>query len=189
MTSRYDAENRCKSKGVKSTEIEDIVWRDIEQWLNHPGDLIIELDSEQDKEKARLVEEAERQSLEISLTSIENERKGYLRQNVRGIIGETELLAFLTELEQQKAAIQKRLDELKPQDQPEENTISPDLLEELRHRLKQGLSEQQRQEIARLLIRKIIMRTNIEGHIRTSIAEIDYRFPLGAVSTGSGRGS
>ena len=79
MTFRYDAENRCKSKMIKGTELEPIVWRDIEQWLNNPGELIQELENEQDRGKTQLVEEAERRTLESSLMSLEKERKGYLK--------------------------------------------------------------------------------------------------------------
>jgi hypothetical protein len=127
-----------------------------------------------------LVEEAERTGLSGALTKNESERKGYLRQNTQGILWDSELREFLAELEQRKATIQKRLDELTPRDQPEEAAIPADLLEEIRHRVKSRLSEEKRQEIARLLVRKITVKT--EGDDRRSMVEIDYRFPLDAVS-------
>ena len=67
MTSRYD--NRCQNKGIKGNEIEDIVWKDIEQWLLNPGDLVKELENEQDQSKAFLIEEAEKMNLEAPLPS------------------------------------------------------------------------------------------------------------------------
>ena len=189
MTSRYDVEDRCKSKGIKSSEIETIVWKDIEQWLNNPGELIQELENEQDRGKAQLVEEAERRTLEGSLMSLEKERKGYLKQHAQELISDQELREFLAELTTKKSTIEKRLEELKPQDQPEEDALPADLLEGLRRRVKEGLSEEKRQEIARLLVRKITIRTKTEGNERRSIVEIDYRFPVGAVSNRRDRGS
>jgi site-specific DNA recombinase len=181
--SRYDAVNRCQSKMVKGTEIETIVWRDIEQWLNNPGDLIKELENEQDQGKAALIEEAERRTLEASLIRIEKERKGYLYQNAQGLTEESELREFLSELAEKKSVIEKRLAELKPLDQPEEDALPADLLEELRRRVKEGLSEEKRQEIARLLVKSITIQTKTKETNRYCIAEVKYRFPIGAVSS------
>jgi site-specific DNA recombinase len=183
MTSRYDAENRCKSKGIKGSEIEGIVWNDIQQWLNNPGELIKELEGNQDQETTGLNQENEIKTLETSLLGLEKERKGYLRQNAQGFLGDQEMQEFLADLSKRKSFIEKRLDELKPHDQPEDESLPRDLLEELRRRLKEGLSEEKRQEIARLLVRNIKIKTKIEGDETRSIAEIDYRFPIGAVST------
>lgn len=180
MTSRYDAENRCNSKAIKGNKIESIVWQDIEHWLNDPRDLVKELESEQDQGKELLIKEAEIKNLETTINKVENERKGYLRQNAQGLLGDQELRDFLVELGLKKATLQTRLDELTPQNQPQEQAIPTDLLEDIRHRVKEGFSEEKRQEIARLLVRKIIVKT--EGDERKSTVEINYRFPVGAVS-------
>jgi hypothetical protein len=104
-------------------------------------------------------------------------------------VGDSELTEFLAELEQRKSVIEKRLEELKPHDQPEEDALPTDLLEDLRRRLKEGLSEEKRQEIARLLVRKITIKTKIEDNYKRSIAEVEYRFPIGAVSNRTDRHS
>jgi hypothetical protein len=48
--------------------------------------------------------------------------------------------------------------------------------------MKEGLSDEKRQEIARLLARKLTIRTKTEDNTKRSIAELDYRFLIGAVS-------
>jgi hypothetical protein len=58
-----------------------------------------------------------------------------------------------------------------------------DLLEELRQRVKEGLSDEKRQEIARLLVKTITIRTKTKDGNRFCIAEVAYRFTIGAVST------
>ena len=174
MTTRYDADGRCQSKMVKGTEIEPIVWQDIERWLREPGDLLKELEADQDQGKAA-IQEAERTALEARLTALERDKKGYHRQNAQGLLFDTELQDFLRELAESKATIEKRLTELTPRE-VEPKLIPVDLLQELRHRLDNGLTEEQRQEIARLLVKQITIRTNIDDGKRHCVAEVEYRF-------------
>ena len=130
-------------------------------WLREPGDLLKELEAEQDQDKSAAVQEAERTALESRLMKLELERKGYHRQNAQGLLSDTELQDFLKELAENKAAIEKRLTELTPREEPE--SLSFDLLQELRRRLDNGLSEEQRQEIARLLVKQITIQTKTEN--------------------------
>lgn len=187
MTSRYDSDNRCQSKMVKSTEIETIVWQDIERWLREPGDLLKELEADQYQGKAAAVQEAEITTLEARLMDLEREKKGYHRQNAQGLLSDAELQDFLKELAERKAAIEKRLVELTPHEAGPES-LPFDLLQELRHRLDDGLSEEQRQEIARLLVKQIIIQTKVDDGNRRCIAEVEYRFN-GAVNYRRGRDS
>ncbi len=187
MTSRYDSDNRCQSKMVKSTEIETIVWQDIERWLREPGDLLKELKAEQDQGKAAAVQEAERTTLEARLKELEREKKGYHRQNAQGLLSDAELQDFLKELAESKASIEKRLVELRPHE-VEPESLPFDLLQELRHRLDNGLSEEQRQEIARLLVKQIMIQTKVDDGNRRCVAEVEYRFN-GAVNYRTGMGS
>ncbi|MCX5998170.1 MAG: recombinase family protein [Chloroflexi bacterium] len=182
MLHRYDAETRCQSKGVKGTQIEAVVWRDIEQWLGNPGDLLDELQAQQDTGKAALAEEAERTALQAQLVKQEKERRGYHRQNAQGLLRDAELQGFLSEVAEKKAAIEKRLAELMPHDEDKHDTLPADLLDEIRRRLEAGLSEKDRQEIARLLVKRITVKTRVEGKRKQSIAEVEYRFPDGAVN-------
>ena len=186
MTSRYDSDNRCQSKMVKGTEIETIVWQDIERWLREPSDLLKELEAEQDHDKTA-AQETERTALEARMMDLEQEKKGYHRQNAQGLLSDAELQDFLKELAESKASIEKRLIELTPIE-AEPEPLPFDLLQELRHRLDNGLSEEQRQEIARLLVKQITIRTNIDDEKRHCVAEVEYRFN-GAVNYRRGKGS
>jgi hypothetical protein len=70
--------------------------------------------------------------------------------------------------------------------------LSEDLLDELRRRLDEGLDEQQRREIARLLVRKITIHTKpLDGGKKQASAVVEYRFPEhpGVVDDCTGRGS
>jgi site-specific DNA recombinase len=173
-TFRGDSNARCQSKMVKGTEIETIVWQDIERWLREPGDLLKELEAEQDQDKKTTGQEAEKTDLEVRLMKLEQEKKGYHRQNAQGLLSDAELQDFLKEVAEKKTDVEKRLAELTPREEPE--SLSVDLLQELRRRLDNGLSEEQRQEIARLLVKQIIIQTKTEDGNKYCIAEVEYRF-------------
>lgn len=183
---RHDSDNRCQSKMVKSTEIEPIIWRDIERWLREPGDLLKELEAQQDEDQTT-VQEAEKAALQTRLISLEQEKKGYYRQNAQEILPDLELQGFLKELAERKGTIEKRLIELTPRE-AEPESLPNDLLQELRDRLDNGLSEEQLQEICRLLVKRITIRTNIDNEKRYCVAEVEYRF-TGAVNYRRDRGS
>ncbi|MGA7727965.1 MAG: hypothetical protein WCA62_03825, partial [Dehalococcoidales bacterium] len=174
------SENRCQSKMIKSTEIETIVWQDIERWLRNPGEILNELNVENDRSKAAAVREAEITILRKRLSDLELEKKGYCRQNAQELLNDNDLRNFLKELETNKIAIEKRMDELTPIE-TELETLPVDLLQDLRRRLDNGLSEEQSQEIARLLVKQITIQTKMEDGNRYCKAEIQYRF-IGAVN-------
>ncbi len=72
-------------------------------------------------------------------------------------------------------------------------TATPDVLDELRRRVEGQLDIATRQELVRLLVRRIVVDTKIDDRGRKSAAiRIEYRFPapdLGVVPTHAGTGS
>ena len=89
--------------------------------------------------------------------------------------------------------IEERLKALQPE--PEEKQPEPldeDMLNELRKRLDTGLTPLQRQEIVRLLVKRINIYTEGEGKDRKARATIEYRITKPssvAVQTGNGTDS
>ncbi len=187
MISRYGSDGRCQSKMIKGTAIESIIWKDIERWFREPGDLLKELEAELNQGKDAAVEKTEIITLEARLKELEQEKNGYHRQNAKGFLMDEELQDFLNELADSKAAVEKRLIELAPQEAVQES-LPLDLLQELRRRLDGGLSEEQRQEIARLLVKRITIKTKGDDEKRHCEAEVTYRFN-DAVNYDRGRGS
>jgi len=67
--------------------------------------------------------------------------------------------------------------------------LDADLLNKLRGNLELGLTDQQRQEIVRLLVAGIVIRTTVhEDGAKDAAATIHYRFPA-VPATGTVRGS
>ena len=67
--------------------------------------------------------------------------------------------------------------------------LAPDLLEEVRRRLNEGLDETQRQEVLILLVKRITVYTEVEpGAKKGAKVLIEYRFP-GVVDDFTEKGS
>ena len=181
MTSRADADGVCKNKGIKSTLIEPIIWQDIERWLREPGELLKELQGELNQGKAAEIQEADRTTLEARLRELDRDEDGFHRQNAKGLLSDTKLQKYLSEIAENRATIEKKMEEILSKESAQE-PLPNDLLQELRNRLDNGLTEEKRQEIVKFLVNKITIRTKTEGDIRKSVAEIDYRFSIGIIN-------
>jgi site-specific DNA recombinase len=179
---------RCSAKRLKGAYLEPIVWRDIECFLRDPRDILIELQRETagDPEGERLLEE--RRRLEVALGERREERERLIDLHQHGDISRPEFEQRAEQIRDAASKIEERLAALASQeDEHGDQHLDPDLLAELRHRLDEGLTAEQRQEIVRLLVRDITIHTGSDS-ARTQRAVIRYRFD-GAVATCTDRGS
>ena len=112
------------------------------------------------------------------MAELEKRRKNALNLRVRDRIGDDELDEMLAEVERDREGVQQRLSAIKGTTVTEEEPeVDQDMLTALRLRLDDGLTEVQRQEIVRLLVR-VTIHTEIDsdGH-KHPRAVIEYRFP------------
>lgn len=169
----------CRAKGVKGEHLEPRVWTDIERWLRDPGELLEELREEAtgtDNEAQR--QDEDRQRLEARLAEQGEKRARLIDLAARGSITPEELDERLKDVTRAQEAAQERLTALLPEEPAEEDTPDPDLLAEMRRRLDEGLSGQERQEIVGLLVREITIHTEIdEQGKKQGRAVVNYRFP------------
>ena len=73
--------------------------------------------------------------------------------------------------------VEKRLDEVKESASEHQKPLEPDLLRELRSRLDDGLDDTQKQEVVRLLVKRITVHTAVEPEGKVVRVLIEYRFP------------
>jgi site-specific DNA recombinase len=194
LTGRGPMEGRCKSKDIKGDYLEPVVWSDIENFLRDPGsDLLKDITKEREGDTSSLIQETEKTTLEKAKEQLIHRRKIAIDLRTRGRITDEELDPLLDEITKAQNKVEKRLKALQPE--PEEKQPEPldeDLLNELRKRLDTGLTPEQRQEIVRLLVKRITIYTEGEGNNRRARATIEYRFTkpsLVAVQTRNGRDS
>ena len=188
LVERGPIPGRCLGTSVRNDAIELPVWDDIEAWLRNPGDVLDALDGIGEREAQGAIAEAEGITLSRALVALEAQRKQAIALNIRGHIPDAELdeqLARISAervvLEAHLAAVQAPRAEVVPQE-------VHDLLAEIRASLDAGLSDEQRQQITRLLASGVIHTSVDENGKKTAKAVVTYRFPC-VVETCTGTGS
>jgi site-specific DNA recombinase len=169
---------RCPGKAIRGDQLERIVWDDLERRLREPGDLIQELNIQDEGATQSAVAEAERITLEKAMADAEVARDRAVSLCVRGVISDEDLQQQLGRLDSERAEIRRRLDALRAGEQVAEAPIVPtDLLVELRQRLAAGLDIETKQKLVQLLCR-IVVHTEFDAAGKKSARlAISYRFP------------
>ena len=133
--------------------------------------------------------EQDRLRWQASLVERDGQRERVLDLYQNGYLPRPELEERIGAIEQARGTILEQLATLNEQETTlEEESLPPDLLPELQRRLDQGLSDAERQEILRLLVRRITVHTTVQDNgKKTQRALIEYRLPGGG-ATCTGRG-
>ena len=191
----------CQAKGVKGDYVEPVVWADVERFLRDPGDpLLGELREEATEKRPGPDPKEEMARWQKILADKDEERSRLLRAYMKKAISLEEFETEAADIDSAKAAIEERLEALAPEPEPEaEAAVDPDLLAEIRRRLDEGLTDEERQEIVSLLVREITIHTEIKPNgKKEGRAVVTYRFPkpepgtqgdLCVVDTRTGTGS
>ena len=177
LVERGPLAGRCPSRSVRSDLVEALVWSDIERYLRDPQELLDELDAGDEPGTAGAVPEAESITLQRALDSIDAQRAKTLDLAVRGHLADHLLEATLERIAAERDGLVARLDALAAGECDATNQAAIEALARARERLDEGLSEQERAELVRLLV-GVTVQTEIgeDGHKSLNLA-ITYRFP------------
>lgn len=180
---------RCWGQSIRTDAIEPFIWADIERWLRNPGEVLDDLDGRGERDAQSAIVVAESITLARALDALEGQRRQALALNIRGRLADRELDAELDRIAAEKTELECRLPAVQPADSLAMPAAAIDLLDELRGRLDAGLTDEQRQEIVRLLVRAVVQtETPAEGRKKTARVTVEYRFPV-VVETFTGTGS
>jgi hypothetical protein len=185
LVERGALQGRCPAKSIKGIELEPVIWADVERFLREPGAIIEELSWQSDAAAAIVDLEADRSALEAALRDSLAQRDRMLDVYRRGHVGLVELEAQLAEIERERGELEARIARLRPPDLPNPALYPVDLMEELRGRLDAGLTDEQRDQIVHLLVRRITVHTDVETKPKRSRIVVEYNFPaVGLTCTG-----
>ena len=180
---------KCWGHSIRADLLEPIVWADVERFLRDPGQVLDELDATSERDEQGAVAEAERTMLVGQLERLAVERLGLIRQAARGWLTDDVLDAELSRVDGVVAHLQQRVAAVEAPQAAAEVEVAHTLLDEVRARLDAGLSDEQRQEIVRLLVGiRIDTTLPVDGARKSAKAVIEYRFP-GVVHVSTGTGS
>lgn len=186
LVERGPVPGRCWGQSIRTDAIEPAVWADIERWLRDPGDVLDDLDGPAEREAPGAIIEVEAITLGRAIAALDAQRKAAIGLKIRGRLGDAELDAELDRIAAERSEIERRLAALQPVEElPEPQAI--DLLAEIRGRLDEGLTIEQRQEIVRLLVHIVVHTTTGDDGKKAVRAVATYRFPA-VVETRTGMG-
>ena len=175
---RGPLDGKCRNPMLRGEAIEQAVWSDIEAWLRNPGDVLADLESEVEQESEAAIAAAELITLRRALDSLEAQRSRVLALRIRGHLTEGEADAELDRISGEQAALRSRVSALEAPRGLDVPESAHDLLDEVRRRLDAGLTDEQRQEIVRLLVAvRVEAVPAVEGRRPAARAIVEYRFP------------
>ena len=183
MAHRGPFAGKCIGASIKGEHLEDVVWSDVYRFLTDPDELTDELLAESSDQGAQAVAEAERDSLLANRSAVQDRRTRAIDLYTRGKLSEIEFDAIAADVERELKRLDDRLAGLEPADDPLDDAASEDVLAEIRERLEADLSDAERREIVRLLVRRITVHTTLPDRGRKQVrVVIDYRFPPGGAA-------
>jgi len=178
MSERGPKEHRCQAKAIRHDKIEPHVWLDIETFLRNPGALLatLEAESHQAPDDSRAEAEKKISSLKAAIAELEPRRQQNFDLYERRRIDSAALDERLNRIDAEQKQLEARLAAIQVPERPEQ-APDVDLLAALSSRLDAGLTDEQRSEIVRLLVKQITVHTtmNADG-TKDQKFVIEYRF-------------
>jgi site-specific DNA recombinase len=188
LVERGSVAGRCPGCSIRADRIEPLIWADVERFLRNPGDILDELDGVREREAAGAVAEAQAITLARALKSLDEQKARVVKAVRMGLLSDAEVKAELEQISIERIALEARVAALEAPSAEVVPQEVRDLLSEVRARLDAGLTDEQRQQVVRLLA-GVVVHTDIgEDGEKTVKAVITYRFP-GVVPTCTGTGS
>jgi len=179
LAARHREGGRCPGKAIRCSWLDELVWADIEAFLRNPGDIAQELADEMNQGTDGAVAEAERTILQARLDDLIGQQTRAFDAHVRFGMSEAELKENLVRIENEHREVTHRINAFAAEaPSGDEYIATPEVLRELCDRLDAGLTETQRHEIVRILVKQITVETTVIS-IRNKTAKItiEYRSP------------
>ncbi len=177
LTARGPLEGRCPGRSVDGFALEGAVWADVERFLRNPGDLLDELAEEDSDPDEAVLAKLERSAAEEALIELQRRHDRAISLCVRNLIDEPDLRKQLDEIRGEHAILEALIDELSP---PPTTPVSipEEMRKRLLERLDATLTDEERREIARLLVEQITVHTETgaDGK-KTARVSVEYRMP------------
>ena len=172
----------CGGRSIQADWLEGIVWDDITQFINNPGDVLESLKAKLAQMREETQPANDRTShLETDLANKEIQRDRMLDLYRRGRISLDDLERFLDGTEKERQALQQDLDEyerrettLREYEGRAVNTAQ--LLDTLRSTMEVPPSWDLRRQLVETLVANIGVNTQGDGRGKTAEVEITYHF-------------
>jgi hypothetical protein len=169
-------------KNISAGAIEAEVWSKVSQLLNDKEHTLRKMEEHFENKRKELSRPGlAATTIDRRLENIELERRGYLRQNARGVLSDKELDAMLAELDNNYEALQQERERVKNREEQLRNLTKAE--EEMRERIEGGYRDiEDSPEGRRKLYQDLHLHVEVDSDKRPHISGM---FPLRF--TGDGR--
>ena len=173
---------KCKSKNIPQLWTEDLIWSDIVYFVNNPDEVLQTLEQNSVTSKSNLGQlEEERQNISKSLKQKEVEKHSILDLFRKNLINSMDVEQQLKKISDETAQLQNRFSELNQNIQSEEGMEDKyvgiiDLLKQLRQRIHDDISWEEKRDIVKMLVRRVVVNTMSEGAKQSATVSVEYTF-------------
>lgn len=183
---------KCVSKNLPADWLEDLVWNDIVNFINNPGEAINELQGSLEDRKDNIENLLkEKEIVSNAINDKQNERQSILDLFRKKIISSTDVEQQLTKINDETISLQARLKSLEEQMHNEVNfeqqfNNAEELLMSLKDKMDNELDFDQRREIVKILVKEVLVTTlpssKTGGRARATVT-VHYNFAKDVIHT------
>lgn len=158
-------QGKCQSKNIPAKWIEDTVWEECVQFIQHPGDALEQMNAGMEVRKSKIGEYlSEKDLVQKSITDKQDERQGILSLYRQKMITAFDVEKQLQEIMTETSALESRLREIDvlihaEDDLSKDFTSAEELLINLRGKLGNDPSFEIRRGIIKTLVQEIVVTT------------------------------
>jgi len=174
---------KCISKNVPQEWVEDLVWSDIVSFVNDPNEILKTLKNDTVSTKSNLDQfENEKDIIKKAIKLKENEKHSILDLFRKKLISDIDVEQQLKKIADETVQLTNRLTELNQNIQVEEIkedkfTGIMELLNHLRQRINSDIPWEEKRDIVKMLVRKVVVNTiNTDGTSLSATVSIEYTF-------------
>lgn len=173
---------KCNSKNINGKYIENMIWNDITEFINNPGETINILKENlktKDSNKQDLINQKE--LLETNLRAKETEKQSILDLFRKGIITATDVELQLSKIQEEFNNIHDNLNDIKNKLNEMQNILDYTKVDEMLRSMKLTINKdiicfEYKRQIVKTLVDKITVTTTKEGNTKKATLDIKYSF-------------
>lgn len=178
---RAAGKERCRNLRMRADRLDPKVWAEIEGFIRNPGRVLERLANQEKERETRMAAiDHDLAKLDRELATDQEQRGRIITAYRKGLLTEEDVQAQLRELDAELATLREEREQLyDARERLLKAAVHGDEIIRLLQRLGEGLEYvtfAEKKEIARLLIRDIVVRTVEEGEKRIPVAEVTYVF-------------
>jgi len=180
---------KCNSKNIPQAWVEELVWSDIIRFVNDPDEVLQTLKQDVVKSKSNLDQFSdEKEIIGKALKQKETEKHSILDLFRKNLINSVDVEQQLKKIADEAMQLANRFTELSQNIQTEEVMEDKfmgitELLNQLRLRIHDDIPWEEKRDIVKMLVRRVVVNTKNDGTSPSATVSIEYTFSQVVIHT------